>query len=45
MYPTNKDLHNRFEKARKKMKSDRGYRGKVKKFIVDALSRNELKEV
>lgn len=42
LYPTNKQLHARFEKARKKRKSDRGFRGRVKKFILDRLVKKEI---
>ena len=45
MYPTSKELHRRYEKARKKMKSERGFRGKVKKFILDCLSKDEMKKL
>lgn len=44
MFPTSKQLHRRYEKARKKMKSYRGFRGKVKKFILDRLKKNEIKD-
>ena len=45
MYPTSKQLHARHEKARKKMKSERGFRGKVKKFILDCISKDEMKKL
>ena len=42
MYPTGKQLHARHEKARKKRKAEHGFRGKLKKFILDRLSRKEI---
>lgn len=42
MSAISKKLHRRYEKARKKMKSEHGYRGKVKKFILDRLSKKEI---
>ena len=45
MYPTSKQLHARHEKARKKRKVEHGFRGKVKKFILDRLSKNEIKDI
>jgi hypothetical protein len=41
-YMTNKKLDARYEKARKKRKSVLGFRGKVKKFILDRLSKKEI---
>lgn len=43
MSAISKKLHRRYEKARKKMKVEYGFRGKVKKFILDRLSKNEIK--
>lgn len=45
MSAISKKLHQRYEKARKKMKSERGFRGKVKKFILDRLSKDNLKDI
>lgn len=42
MSAISKKLHKRYEKARKKMKSERGYRGKVKKFVLDRLRKKEI---
>lgn len=42
MYPTSKQLHARHEKARKKRKVEHGFRGKIKKFIMDRLSKKEI---
>ena len=41
-YMTSKKLDVRHEKARKKRKSAAGFRGKVKKFILDRLSKKEI---
>ena len=45
MSAISKKLHRRYEKARKKMKSEHGFRGKVKKFILDRLSKDDLKDI
>lgn len=45
MYPTSKQLHARHEKARKKRKVEHGFRGKVKKFILDCISKDEMKNI
>ena len=42
MSAISKKLHRRYEKARKKMKSERGFRGKIKKFILDRLPKKEI---
>jgi hypothetical protein len=42
MFLTSKKLHARHEKARKKRKVEHGFRGKVKKFIRDRLSKKEI---
>jgi hypothetical protein len=44
VFMTSKKLYARFEKARKKQKSDRGFRGRVKKFILERLSKKEIAE-
>ena len=45
VYPTSKQLHVRHEKARKKRKVEHGFRGKVKKFILDRISKDESKDI
>lgn len=39
---SNEKLYRRYEKARKKRKSERGIRGKVKKFILDRIIKKEI---
>jgi hypothetical protein len=42
MIRTKQQFLKRYEKARKKRKVEYGFRGKVKKFILDLLSKKEI---
>jgi hypothetical protein len=42
MIRTKQQFLKRYEKARKKRKVEHGFRGKVKKFILDLLSKKEI---